>query len=940
VKRLAAAALLLIVSLPGLPAAAATFVVISRDAAGQGFNDTTPATPVGGNTGTTVGQQRMIVFQEVARIWGSMIPSNVTIKVDASFQPLSCNSTSAVLGATAATSSLANFTNAPLSNTWYARSEADKLTGVEQDPTTSAMSATFNSDLGKPAPAGDGTGCLTGTSFYLGLDDDAGSDINLQTVVLHEFAHGLGYYSKVNSATGGFPQGIPGAFDRFLLDATLGSAWDQITDAQRLVSTTNAGNVLWTGSNASRFAQSFLSRGRPGLFVSAPAAAAGSYTIGTASFGPVISAASVSGHVVAATDPSDASGASTTDACSAFTNAAAVAGSIALVDRGTCTFVTKVKNAQNAGAIAVIVADNNGSESPIGMGGTDATISIPSVLVSLSDGAKLRANLPATALLGVDASQYAGADASGRIVMFTPNPWLGGSSVSHWDENAVPSLLMEPYINADLGLSGDATLPALRDLGWFNGSRAIPTNYILPSSAHASGANGAFYRTGFWVTNTGAADSTISLKFLGNNQDGTTGPSAASIVVPAGHTAVFPDVLSTLFGITNGYGALLVSADSNQLKIVSQTSTPPPSGAGSFGQAVPAATGNDPVTTAAPKGLFSLRQDAAFRTNAVLANTTAAAAEVDLTLFNSSGSRIGSETIDLKPLEMTQIGTVVTALGGPDGTKDAYLVVSTPTGGARIATYAAVIDQITNDPRTILPVTLGNLGANATWLLPSSAHLQGVNGAFYTTDLTIANTDVSAATVTLKFLGNNQDGTSGAEQTRTIPASSEVTYSDVLNTVFGLPGGYGAILVTADSANIKVLSQTSTPPPGGAGTFGQSVPAFGPADMVTSAAPRVLVGLRQDSAFRTNAVIANATGQAADVVLTLTSAAGATLGTRSYHLDPYGMHQISGVVTELGAPDGTADAALTVSTTTPGARVAAYASIIDQVTNDPRTVLP
>jgi hypothetical protein len=239
-------------------------------------------------------------------------------------------------------------------------------------------------------------------------------------------------------------------------------------------------------------------------------------------------------------------------------------------------------------------------------------------------------------------------------------------------------------------------------------------------------------------------------------------------------------------------------------------------------------------------------------------------------------------------------------------------------------------------------VTLGTLGANAKWLLPSSAHAPGANNAFYTTDLTIGNSGTTSAMATLKFLGHDQDGTSGPEVTSPIAAGAEVTFADVLgSSVFGLPNGsYGAILVTSASPDLKVLSQTSTPPPNGIGTFGQSVPAAGPADFVTSAAPRVLVGLRQDSAFRTNAVIANATNQAADVVLTLTSAAGATLGTHSYHLDPYGMHQISGVVTELGAPAGTADAALTVATTTPGARIATYAAIIDQTTNDPKTVLP
>ncbi len=118
---------------------------------------------------------------------------------------------------------------------------------------------------------------------------------------------------------------------------------------------------------------------------------------------------------------------------------------------------------------------------------------------------------------------------------------------------------------------------------------------------------------------------------------------------------------------------------------------------------------------------------------------------MDLSLYNSSGVPIGSGAADLNPLEMRQIGAVITSLGGPDGTKDAFLVVSTTTADARIATYAAVIDQNTNDPRTILPATLGTLGTNGTWILPSSAHAQGANNAFYTTDLTIGNAGTTMA---------------------------------------------------------------------------------------------------------------------------------------------------------------------------------------------------
>ena len=62
-----------------------------------------------------------------------------------------------------------------------------------------------------------------------------------------------------------------------------------------------------------------------------------------------------------------------------LTNGAAISGNIALVDRGTCAFTVKVKNAQNAGAIGVIVANNVMLEPVAGMGGVDATIVIPSL---------------------------------------------------------------------------------------------------------------------------------------------------------------------------------------------------------------------------------------------------------------------------------------------------------------------------------------------------------------------------------------------------------------------------------------------------------------------------------------------------------------------------------------------------------------------------------
>jgi len=102
------------------------------------------------------------------------------------------------------------------------------------------------------------------------------------------------------------------------------------------------------------------------------------YTI-TTSFGGALNR-SITGDIVIAID----SEAPTSDGCTVFTNAAALNGKIAIIFKGNCSFVDKIKNAQNAGAIAVIIRNNSGGLFEIT--GEDAAITIPSAAVSWETG--------------------------------------------------------------------------------------------------------------------------------------------------------------------------------------------------------------------------------------------------------------------------------------------------------------------------------------------------------------------------------------------------------------------------------------------------------------------------------------------------------------------------------------------------------------------------
>jgi hypothetical protein len=450
---------------------AATITIVNGDPAGVGFNDATLVAPVGGNPGNTLGLQRLNAFQAAANKWGATLTSVVPIRVLATWEALTCTATGAVLGSAGATEVFRDFPGAPRAGTWFGKAQSNKLAGVELDNATADIRARFNVNLGS-------AGCLTGVFFYLGLDNNHGNNVDLVTVLTHEFAHGLGFQTFSNGQTGALLAGFPSIWDFFLTDTETSKTWSIMTNAERAASALKNGKLAWAGANVGAAVPGVLQAGTPLVTVSAPVSVAGGYAVGTASYGPALSSPGVTGEVMPVVQqPGQAANAQGCDPFNAV-NTLAVSGKIALIDRGTCGFIVKVKNAQNAGAVAVIIADNVAGAPPPGLGGTDPTITIPSVRITLSDANTLKAALATRsrtrsgmfANLGVNLAVRAGADVAGRALMYAPNPFQGGSSVSHYDVSAFPNQLMEPAINGDLTHEvtppQDMTFRLLQDIGW------------------------------------------------------------------------------------------------------------------------------------------------------------------------------------------------------------------------------------------------------------------------------------------------------------------------------------------------------------------------------------------------------------------------------------------------------------------------------------------
>jgi len=243
------------------------------------------------------------------------------------------------------------------------------------------------------ANGNDGTGFSpNGTAsldfdYALNLNQSPNTDPNRSAGITNLFywnnlVHDVWYQYGFDEASGNFQQNNYGnggtAGDYVIADAQDGGG----TNNANFSTPADGGNgymqmYLWTGASSGN------------LNVNSPATIAGGYTFESAQFGQ--SVFNVTGNLVEVNDGT----ALPTEGCNALANGAAINGNIAIVDRGNCEFGLKCLNAQNAGAIAVVVCNNvAGASIAMGPGADGANVNIPCVMISQADCANIRVQIP------------------------------------------------------------------------------------------------------------------------------------------------------------------------------------------------------------------------------------------------------------------------------------------------------------------------------------------------------------------------------------------------------------------------------------------------------------------------------------------------------------------------------------------------------------------
>lgn len=206
--------------------------------------------------------------------------------------------------------------------------------------------------------------------------------------ILHDLFYSYGF----DEAAGNFQHnnygngGLPG--DPVQADAQDGSG-------------TNNANFSTPPDGVPPRMQMFVWTAPPGFSVTAPPELAGIYDAASAGFGPSLNdLPPMSGTLVLGDDGSDEpvteDEGTVTDGCQPLINAAEVVGNIVVLDRGNCYFTTKVLHGQEAGAIAVLVANNQGGDVVQSMGGTNLAITVPSLMITQNLGDSIKAALPDT----------------------------------------------------------------------------------------------------------------------------------------------------------------------------------------------------------------------------------------------------------------------------------------------------------------------------------------------------------------------------------------------------------------------------------------------------------------------------------------------------------------------------------------------------------------
>lgn len=223
-----------------------------------------------------------------------------------------------------------------------------------------------------------------------------------------------------------------------------------------------------------------------------------------------------------------------------------------------------------------------------------------------------------------------------------------------------------------------------------------------------------------------------------------------------------------------------------------------------------------------------------------------------------------------------------------------------------------------------------------TYLVPAVAHLDGLNGTSWRSDLTVAGWGADADLFLLR------SGQAAAEADRrwvTFSFVGSLHLEDVARETFLTESGAGAVLIRSDG-RLRGWSRTFTEAAGGKGSYGQFVPMV---DVDGLQPVQDLLGLREEPGFRTNLGLINAGANTVTAMIEVRDSLGRSVASRQVDLAPYSYTMLTRFLhwlVEEPVDNAWVRVVFAVGAQAPGPHCLAFASVIDNTSGDPVTVMP
>jgi CubicO group peptidase (beta-lactamase class C family) len=444
---------------------------------------------------------------------------------------------------------------------------------------------------------------------------------------------------------------------------------------------------------------------------------------------------------------------------------------------------------------------------------------------------------------------------------------------------------------------------------------SAPAESWVPIVAHSDGVGDSTWRSDVGLLNRSPQANQVRLRYV--DADGFVDHEVE--LAPGAYRTV-SDVVAAVG--RQGSGPLQVFS-SEALSVTSRTYNQAPSG--TFGQALDRVTATSGLQSGQSAVLMQLREDDAARSNIGILNQWRRAAEVEVALYDGSSLPVAFFTETVPALTTIQINRPFRDIGGRSDISSGYAVVSV-LSGQDVYTYGSVIDNSTDDPTTI-PMKLDP--GSTLHVVAAAAATDGAQGSRWRTDLGLLNRSGAQATAEIRYRGD--DGAT-ANLVVTFSTGEQRVVEDVVSAIGASGGGW---IEVASDRPVQVTSRTYNV--GDEGTFGQmldGIPSSG-----TAAAGQLvwLPQLQQNELFRTNIGFVNGSHAEVRIRLRLFDADGGELAARRHTLAPEGRLQLQEPFSHIAGRNDL-DACYATVEVEAGEGVIAYASVIDNATNDPTTV--